>query len=135
MSRAVVPAMRLGGWGRIVNVSSIAGRSGSPKQSAYSASKAGILGFSRSLAKDVARDGITVNAVCPGATDTSRAQSSARRSAQDIPEELARRAAAIPVGRLGTAEDVAELIAFLAGEGASFITGQAYSVDGGVFAG
>jgi 3-oxoacyl-[acyl-carrier protein] reductase len=135
MSRAVVPAMRRGGWGRIVNVSSIAGRSGSPRQSAYSASKAGIIGFTRSVAKDVARDGITVNAVCPGATATSRAQSSARRSASDIPEELARRAAAIPVGRLGTAEDVAELVAFLAGDAASFITGQAYSVDGGVFAG
>ncbi|MDT7551856.1 MAG: hypothetical protein QOI16_392 [Pseudonocardiales bacterium] len=135
MSRAVVPAMRRNQWGRIVNMSSIAGRSGSAKQSAYSASKAGIIGFSRSLAKDVARDGITVNAVCPGATDTSRAQSSARRSAADIPEELARRAATIPVGRLGTAEDVAELVAFLAGERASFITGQAYSVDGGVFAG
>jgi 3-oxoacyl-[acyl-carrier protein] reductase len=135
MCRAAVHPMRAQGWGRIINISSIAGRSGSAKQGAYTASKHGIIGFTRSLSRDVARDGITVNAICPGGTYTSRVFSSARRSADDIDAELNRRAGAIPVGRLGTAEDVANAALFFASESSGYITGQAQSVDGGVYQG
>jgi NAD(P)-dependent dehydrogenase (short-subunit alcohol dehydrogenase family) len=135
MCRAAVGPMRARGWGRIINISSIAGRVGSAKQGAYSASKHGIIGFTRSLSRDVARDGITVNAVCPGGTYTSRVFSSARRSADDIDTELQRRAAAIPVGRLGTAEDVASAARYFAAESSGYVTGQAQSVDGGVYQG
>jgi 3-oxoacyl-[acyl-carrier protein] reductase len=135
MCRAAVGPMRARGWGRIINISSIAGRSGSARQGAYTASKHGIIGFTRSLSRDVARDGITVNAICPGGTYTSRVFSSARRSADDIDAELERRAAAIPVGRLGTAEDVANAALFFASESSGYVTGQAQSVDGGVYQG
>jgi 3-oxoacyl-[acyl-carrier protein] reductase len=135
MCRAAVRPMRAAGWGRIINISSIAGRSGSARQGAYTASKHGIIGFTRSLSRDVARDGITVNAICPGGTYTSRVFSSARRSASDIDAELRRRAEAVPVGRLGTAEDVANAALFFASESSGYVTGQAQSVDGGVYQG
>jgi|HubBroStandDraft_3_1064219.scaffolds.fasta_scaffold58156_2 3-oxoacyl-[acyl-carrier protein] reductase len=135
MCRAAVRPMRAQGWGRIINISSIAGRSGSARQGAYTASKHGIIGFTRSLSRDVARDGITVNAICPGGTYTSRVFSSARRSADDIEAELKRRAESIPVGRLGTADDVANVALFFASESSGYITGQAQSVDGGVYQG
>jgi NAD(P)-dependent dehydrogenase (short-subunit alcohol dehydrogenase family) len=135
MCRAAVGPMRAQGWGRIINISSIAGRTGSARQGAYTASKHGVIGFTRSLSRDVARDGITVNAICPGGTYTSRVFSSARRSSGDIEAELQRRADAIPVGRLGTAEDVANAALYFASESSGYVTGQAQSVDGGVYQG
>lgn len=132
MCRSVVPHMRANGWGRIINVSSLAGRTGYARQAAYSASKAGVLGLTRSLAVDVARDGITVNAVCPGWIRTSRSYSSARRVDEDVEKELSRRAGRVPVGALGSGHDVANAIAFFAAEEASYITGQAHNVDGGL---
>jgi 3-oxoacyl-[acyl-carrier protein] reductase len=132
VTQAAVPAMRSNGWGRIVHVSSLAGRTGYARQAAYSASKAGLLGLTRSVALDVARDGITVNAVCPGWIRTSRTYNSARRVDEDVERELARREARVPVGRLGAAEDVAATIAFLTSEAAGYVTGQTFIVDGGL---
>jgi 3-oxoacyl-[acyl-carrier protein] reductase len=131
MSQAAVPAMRANRWGRIVNLSSLAGITGYRRQAAYSASKAGVLGLTRSMALDVARDGITVNAICPGWIHTDRTYSSVRRVDEDVERELERRRGIVPVGRLGTGEDVAATIAFLCSDEASFVTGQHHIVDGG----
>jgi 3-oxoacyl-[acyl-carrier protein] reductase len=130
MSRFAVPAMRRQRYGRIVSVSSMAGVDKAPRSAAYSASKAGILGFTRALAMDVAAWGITVNAVCPGLVWTSRAVLSDDPDL-DLDAERERRGRSIPVGRAGTPEDVAAAVAFLASEAAGYVTGQALPVDGG----
>lgn len=132
MSRAAVGPMRARGWGRIVNVSSLAAKTGYGRQGAYSASKAGVLGLTRSMALDVARDGITVNAVCPGWIRTSRTYNSAKRVDDDVERELRRREQRVPVGSLGAAEDVAASIGFLASEQARYVTGQTHIIDGGL---
>ena len=132
MCRSALPHMRKGGWGRIVNMSSIVAKVGRPKVTAYSTSKAAILGMTRSIAIDVARFGITANAICPGSISTSRNVSSSRREgAEDIAAHLAKRMGNIPVGRWGQPTDIAAMTSFLVSEQASFITGQAFNVDGG----
>ncbi len=125
-SRAVLPAMRDAGWGRIVNFSSTAGKNVSTVGGAhYTAAKAGVLGFTRHLAKEAAPYGITVNAVCPGLIDTEMV----RATISD--EQTSAYAASFPIARLGLPEEVAELVAFLASDRAAYITGASLDINGG----
>jgi NAD(P)-dependent dehydrogenase (short-subunit alcohol dehydrogenase family) len=130
MSRFAVPVMRGQRSGRIINVASMAGVVAAPRSAAYSASKAAIIGMTRSMALDVAPWGITANAICPGLVGTSRAVLSEDPDL-DVDAELARRGQAIPVGRVGSPEDIAAAVAYLAGPGAGYMTGQILVLDGG----
>ncbi len=132
MSKAAVPFMRSAQWGRIVNISSSVVKYAHHHRAAYTASKSAIVGFTQSLAIDLAPSRITVNAVCPGSILTTRAMSTARKAGwNDLEKGLAERAKSIPMGRHGTPEDVAAVVAFLAGDSSGYVTGQAIFVDGG----
>jgi 3-oxoacyl-[acyl-carrier protein] reductase len=132
MARAIVPHMRKARWGRIISLSSEAAGRGLPYRGAYSASKAAVVGLTRSLAIDLATVGVTVNAVCPGSVRTTRAMSTARKDVDgDIEAALAERAKLIPMNRHGRPEEIAALIAFLSSDIAGFITGQAIGINGG----
>ncbi len=113
-------------YGRIVNLSSVVGQTGNVGQSVYAATKAGILGFTKSIARELAARGITVNAVAPGFVETEMTASLAPQHK----EEFLR---SIPVGRFGTSEEVAQLVVFLVGSGAAYITGQVIGVNGGLY--
>ena len=112
-------------YGRIVNMTSVVGQMGNAGQSAYAASKAGVIGFTKAMARELAARGITVNAVAPGFIDT---EMTAKLPAK-LQEEFLH---SIPMGRFGSCEDVAEAVSFLVGPGASYITGQILSVNGGL---
>jgi len=122
--RFVLPGMQAKGRGRIVNVASIAGKEGNPRMCAYSASKAGVIGFTKSLAKEVARQNILVNAVAPAVIAT-------RLSDELEPSVLAYMVERIPMGRVGQPEEVAALIHWLCGDECSFTTGQCLDISGG----
>jgi 3-oxoacyl-[acyl-carrier protein] reductase len=130
MCRAAIPPMRRQRWGRIINISSMAGVIAAPRSTPYSASKAGVLGLTRALAMDVATFGITVNAIAPGALATSRSVLSMDPDL-DVAAEIERRGRGLPVGRYGRPDDVAAAVRYLAGDGAEFMTGQMLVLDGG----
>ena len=124
-SKAALRPMMRQKYGRIVNITSVAGLAGNPGQTNYSASKAGLIGFTKSLAKEIGGRNITVNAVAPGFVPTDLISS--------VPKNLLDEAIKMtPLGRLGTIEDVAYAVAFLASDEAAYITGQVLSVDGGL---
>lgn len=125
-ARAVVPVLRVGGWGAIVNISSINGLRGKFGQTNYAAAKAGLIGLTKSLAREVARFNITVNAVAPGLIDTPALAALTPEARQQSLQEIL-------LGRIGKPEDVAEAVAFLCSERARFITGETIRVDGGQY--
>src|SRR3989440_6891275 len=131
MHHIVLPQMLARGHGRVVNISSDAARVGSSGESIYSACKGGIISFSKTLAREVARKGVTVNVVCPGPTDTPilRGFLGEGAAGQKVYDALVR---AIPMKRVGQPDDIPGLVAFLASDEAGFITGQVISVSGGL---
>jgi len=126
MTRNVIEGMRDRGFGRIVNISSINGQKGQMGQTNYSAAKAGMIGFTKALAQENAKKGITVNAISPGYIDTEMVAAVPKNVLDSI-------IAQIPVGRLGRAEEIARCVAFLSSEEAGFITGATLTVNGGQY--
>ncbi|MFO0323860.1 MAG: acetoacetyl-CoA reductase [Burkholderiales bacterium] len=125
MTKHVIEGMIAANWGRIINISSVNGVKGSFGQTNYAAAKAGILGFTKSLALEVAKKGVTVNAISPGFIDTAMTKA--------IPDAVrAGIVASIPTERMGTPEDIANAISFLASDASSYVTGTNLSVNGGV---
>jgi 3-oxoacyl-[acyl-carrier protein] reductase len=124
-TRAVLRPMIRARWGRIINISSVVGLVGNAGQANYAASKAGIIGFTKSVAREVAQRGITANVVAPGYVETELTG--------NLPEKVKNQIKGqVPAGRFGEAEEVAEVVAFLAGEGSGYVTGQTVAVDGGM---
>jgi acetoacetyl-CoA reductase len=126
MTRNVIEGMRERNFGRIVNISSINGQKGQVGQTNYSAAKAGMVGFTKALAQENAKKGITVNAIAPGYIDTEMVMA----VPQNVLEQIV---AGIPVGRLGMADEIARCVAFLAAEEAGYITGSTLTVNGGQY--
>jgi 3-oxoacyl-[acyl-carrier protein] reductase len=122
--RAVLPGMIASGGGAIVNVASVAGKEGNPRMVPYSTAKAGVIGFTKALAKEVISFNIRVNAVSPAVVDTPILK-------QLTPQQVEYMTSRIPMGRVGKVEEVAAVIGFLASDKASFVTGQCYDVSGG----
>jgi acetoacetyl-CoA reductase len=126
MSRAVIDSMRENKFGRIINISSVNGQLGQFGQTNYSAAKAGILGFTKALARETAARGITVNAIAPGYVETDMTKG--------LPEDiLLRIIEGVPVGRIGKPEEIARAVVFLAADEAAFITGETLSINGGQY--
>ena len=126
MTRQVIEGMRERGWGRIINISSINGQKGQLGQTNYSAAKAGVIGFTKALALECARKGVTVNAIALGYVDTDMVAAVPEKVLQGIVDQ-------IPVGRLGRGEEIADAVSFLAGEKAGYVTGATLTVNGGQF--
>jgi 3-oxoacyl-[acyl-carrier protein] reductase len=128
LTQALLPAMLRNRWGRIVNITSVVGRTGQAGQVNYAASKAALIGFTRSLAREVASRNVTVNAVAPGYIETPM-------TAVLDEKQRAVMMVQIPLGRAGTDTEIAQSVAFLASEGAAYITGHILDVNGGMFMG
>lgn len=128
-THAVLPAMQAAGWGRIVNVASEAGRLGSRGGAVYAAAKGGVIAFTRSIARENGRKGITANVVAPGPIDTPLLQQAVAQGGEKL---LAAMTGATLAGRLGTSDEVAATVAFLASEPAGYITGEVLGVSGGM---
>lgn len=124
MLRSFVPSMVDRGWGRVVNIASMAGKDGNPNLSAYSATKAAVIALTKSLGKEIAKTGVLVNAIAPAVIATPM-------NATTSPEVLAHITSLIPMGRVGRPDEVAELIAFLCSDRVSFSTGAIYDISGG----
>lgn len=126
LTKALIKNMIKNRYGRIINISSVSGLMGNPGQVNYSSAKAGLSGFTKSLAKEVGSRGITVNSVAPGFIETDMTAYLDDNAKNNLIEE-------IPLKRLGSVQDIADLVVFLSSEDASYITGQTISVDGGLF--
>jgi 3-oxoacyl-[acyl-carrier protein] reductase len=124
VTKAVVPGMIRAGWGRIVSMASMAGKDGNPNLSAYSASKAAVIGLTKSLGKELAQTGVLANAIAPAVIATPM-------NATTSPEVLAHITSLIPMGRVGRAHEVAALVSWLASDECSFSTGAVYDISGG----
>jgi acetoacetyl-CoA reductase len=125
-SRHVIEGMRERNFGRIINISSINGQKGQMGQTNYSAAKAGVIGFTKALAQETARKGITVNVIAPGYIDTDMVAAVPEKALEGI-------IASIPVGRLGKADEIAGAVLYLASDGAAFITGSTLTINGGQY--
>ncbi|MBN9123224.1 MAG: 3-oxoacyl-ACP reductase FabG [Nitrosospira sp.] len=126
LSRAVLRQMMRMRYGRIINISSIVGTTGNIGQSNYAAAKAGVFGFSKSLSREVASRNITVNCIAPGFIETDMTRSLTEKQRQVLLQQ-------VPLGRLGTPEEVASVVAFVASPAASYITGSTFHVNGGMY--
>ena len=126
VTRACLRGMMKARWGRIVNIGSVVGSTGNPGQANYAAAKAGMLGFTKSLAKEVGSRGITVNVVAPGFIDTDMTRELPQEQRQALLD-------VIPLGRLGEAEEIAHAVSFLCSDKAAYITGETLHVNGGMF--
>ena len=126
MTRPVISGMRERGWGRVINISSINGQKGQFGQANYSAAKAGVIGFTKALALENARNGVTVNCIAPGYIDTEMVAAVA-------PDVLGKIIGGIPVNRLGRAEEIAAAVVYLASEEAGFMTGATLAINGGQY--
>ena len=124
VTKAVIPGMIERGWGRIVNMASMAGKDGNPNLSNYSSTKAAVIGLTKSLGKELARTGVIVNAIAPAVIETPM-------NATTSPEVLAHITSLIPMGRVGRAEEVAALVSWLSSDEVSFSTGAVYDISGG----
>jgi len=125
VTRQVLPGMAERGWGRVINISSVNGVKGQFGQANYSAAKAGILGFTKAIAQEVARKGVTVNAIAPGYVGTDMVMA----IKPEVREQIV---ATIPMGRLGKPEEIGHLVAYLASEHAGYMTGSTLSINGGL---
>ena len=126
-TRYVMPHLIRQHYGRVINISSVVGLTGNPGQANYAAAKAGLIGFTKAVAREVASRNVTVNAVAPGYIATGMVEDLSEEQRSQILER-------IPMGRFGTSQDVAETILFLSGKGAGYLTGQVLTIDGGLIA-
>ncbi len=129
LCRAVLPGMVEAGWGRVITIASDAGRVGSSLEAVYSAAKGGLIAFTKTIAREFARHGVTANSVCPGPTDTPLLRGIADAGGEHVVAAMTR---SVPMRRLGQPTDVAPAVVFLASDEAGYITGQTLSVSGGL---
>jgi 2-hydroxycyclohexanecarboxyl-CoA dehydrogenase len=130
--RAVLPPMQEARWGRIVNIASDAARVGSSLEAVYAGAKGGVVSFTKTIAREAARAGVTANVVCPGPTDTNLLQEAASSQGDRAEKFLGALGRAIPMGRIGQPAEIAAAVAYFCSEDAGFVTGQTLSVSGGL---